>query len=83
MNPDHTLSLENRINDALQSVRPYLQADGGDVELVSLGEDMSVVIRLLGNCTACSMSDMTLKAGIEETLRRSIPELGSITAIKD
>jgi Fe-S cluster biogenesis protein NfuA len=83
MNSNSNLTIETRINEALQTVRPYLQADGGDVELVSISDDMSVVIRLLGNCTACSMSDMTLKAGIEETLRRSIPELGNITAIKD
>ncbi|MEN9511909.1 MAG: hypothetical protein RLZZ370_1728 [Bacteroidota bacterium] len=75
--------ISKRINEALDTIRPYLHADGGDVELLELGPDLSVVLRLTGACGSCAMSDMTMKAGIEETLRRSIPELGSISAVKD
>jgi Fe-S cluster biogenesis protein NfuA len=82
MKPDHS-DIEKKINEALDSIRPYLHADGGDVELLSLDADMSVVLKLSGACGSCAMSDMTMKAGIEETLRRSIPELGNITAVKD
>jgi Fe-S cluster biogenesis protein NfuA len=74
--------ISKRINEALDTIRPYLHADGGDVELLELGPDLSVVLRLTGACRSCAMSDMTMKAGIEETLRRSIPELGSISAVK-
>ena len=82
MNPQSS-DITKRINEALDTIRPYLHADGGDVELLELGPDLSVVLKLSGACGTCAMSDMTMKAGIEETLRRSIPELGSITAVKD
>ncbi|MBU6324766.1 MAG: NifU family protein [Bacteroidetes bacterium] len=82
MNPQSS-DITKRINEALDTIRPYLHADGGDVELLELGPDLSVILRLSGACGTCAMSDMTMKAGIEETLRRSIPELGSITAVKD
>jgi Fe-S cluster biogenesis protein NfuA len=77
-----TAGLETRIEAALDTVRPFLKADGGDVEVVSISGNNNLVLRFLGSCNSCSMSDMTLKAGIEDTLRRSIPELGTITAIK-
>jgi Fe-S cluster biogenesis protein NfuA len=76
-------SLNLRIEEALNSIRPYLQADGGDVELVEVKEERDVVLRLTGACSACEMSEMTMTAGIEETLRRAIPGLGSIVALKN
>jgi Fe-S cluster biogenesis protein NfuA len=78
-----TTELNSRINDALDTIRPYLQADGGDVELVEVKADSEVILRLTGACSGCSMSDMTMTAGIEETLRKSIPGLGKIIAIKE
>ena len=71
------------VEQVLNSIRPYLQADGGDVELVSISEQLDVTLRLVGACSTCSMSDMTMTAGIEESLRRSFPSLGKITAIKN
>jgi len=71
------------VEQVLNSIRPYLQADGGDVELVSISEELDVTLRLVGACSTCSMSDMTMTAGIEESLRRSFPSLGKITAIKN
>jgi Fe-S cluster biogenesis protein NfuA len=75
-------SINDRIDEALNSIRPYLQADGGDVELVEVKESNDVVLRLTGACSSCEMSEMTMTAGIEETLRRAIPGLGKIVAVK-
>jgi Fe-S cluster biogenesis protein NfuA len=73
--------LLNRINNALLTVRPHLQADGGDVEVVDVSEDFQVQIRWLGMCESCSMSAMTLQAGISEAIRSKIPEIASVKAV--
>lgn len=77
------MSLDQEIDKVLDSIRPYLHADGGDVEVLEIKENKDVVLRLTGNCSSCNMSEMTMTAGIEESLRRSIPDLGSITAVKE
>ncbi len=77
------MSLHQEVDKVLDSIRPYLHADGGDVEVVEVTESKDVVLRLTGNCSSCNMSEMTMTAGIEESLRRSIPNLGSITAVKE
>ncbi len=71
---------ENKINEALESVRPFLKADGGDVELVSLDSD-KLFIKFIGACSTCSMSDMTLKAGIEEAVKSAVPEIKEVIAL--
>jgi Fe-S cluster biogenesis protein NfuA len=73
--------LEQKIEIALNSMRPFLQADGGDVELVDITEEMEVQLRLLGNCSSCSMSSMTMKAGIENGLKSAIPQISKVTAV--
>lgn len=73
--------LEQKIEIALNSMRPFLQADGGDVELVDITEEMEVQLRLLGNCSSCSMSSMTMKAGIENGLKSAIPQITKVTAV--
>ena len=73
--------LINRIEGALSSIRPHLQVDGGDVELVELTSDMHVKIKWLGMCESCNMSAMTLRAGIQEAIRGSVPEVVSVEAI--
>lgn len=70
-----------KIEIALQSIRPFLQKDGGDVELVELTADNVVKVRLVGACETCSMSAMTLKAGIEESIKNAIPEISHVEAI--
>jgi len=70
-----------KIEVALQSIRPYLQKDGGDVEIVELTEDKIVKVRLLGACVDCDMSAMTLKAGIEESIKSAVPEVVSVEAV--
>lgn len=73
--------LMGRINSALDDVRPHLAIDGGNVELVDVTEDMEVKIKWLGNCESCSMTAMTLKAGIEQTIKSQIPEIVNVVAI--
>jgi Fe-S cluster biogenesis protein NfuA len=77
------MQLSQQIEAVLETIRPYLQADGGDVELVEIQENRDVVLRLTGACSSCSMSEMTMTAGVEESLRRSIPDLGKIIALKE
>ena len=74
-------TLLDRIEKALNTIRPFLHADGGDVELVEVTDDLEVRLRLLGNCNGCEMSKMTMKAGIEIGLKNEIPEIRSVVAI--
>ncbi len=76
-----TTEINSQIETALNSIRPYLEADGGGVELVEVDENLNITLRLTGNCSGCEMSGMTMRAGIEETLRKSIPQVGKITAV--
>lgn len=78
-----TVELGTQINSALDMIRPYLQADGGDVEFVEVTAEGDVTLKFTGACSTCEMSEMTMTAGIEETLRKSIPGLGKIVAIKE
>ena len=75
------MNKRDKVELALQSIRPFLQRDGGDVELVNITDDNIVQVRLLGACESCSMSQMTLKAGIEESIKNAIPEIQSIEAL--
>ena len=70
-----------KIEIALDSIRPFLQRDGGDVELVEVTKDNIVRVRLIGACESCSMSAMTLKAGIEEAVKNAIPVIQSVQAV--
>lgn len=73
--------LRERIDRALDSIRDYLKSDGGDVRVHKIREDMVVEVELLGNCVTCSMSAMTLKAGIEQVIKRVAPEVTSVEAV--
>ncbi|MFT5480310.1 MAG: Fe-S cluster biogenesis protein NfuA [bacterium] len=68
-----------KIEEALNSIRPFLKADGGDVELVSVENDI-VRLKLLGACSSCEISHITMKAGIEESIRRIYPEVKEVVA---
>ena len=70
-----------RIDEALNDVRPHLAVDGGNVEVVDVTDDHVVIIKWLGNCESCFMSAMTMRAGIEETLKNKIPEVTGVEAI--
>ena len=70
-------NMNEKIEQALETIRPYLQADGGDVELVDF-QDGIVTVRLQGACGGCPMSQMTLKNGIERILKQEVPEVVSV-----
>ncbi len=69
---------KEQVQEALNKIRPQLQADGGDVELVDVNETGVVKVRLTGACGGCPMSQMTLKMGIEKFLKQQIPEVASV-----
>lgn len=73
--------LFEKVEKALQTIRPYLQADGGDVELVKVTEEGIVEVRLTGACKGCPMSQMTLRAGVERALIREIPGIRRVEAV--
>ena len=75
--------LEEKVKAALEHVRPTLQADGGDVEFVSVSEDGVVSVKLTGACGSCPMAEMTLKMGVEGYLKKEIPEVSSVVGVKD
>jgi Fe-S cluster biogenesis protein NfuA len=76
-----TDSLRDKIEIALNSMRPFLQADGGDVELVDVTEEMEVHVRLIGNCSSCDISHITMKAGIENGIKSALPEVTRVVAV--
>lgn len=73
--------LREQIELALDTIRPYLEADGGNVRVIELTDDMVLKIEMLGSCGSCPMSSMTLKAGVEEAIKRAIPEIVRVEAI--
>ncbi|MCH7396443.1 NifU family protein [Belliella sp. DSM 107340] len=75
------MEMNEKIEEALDSIRPYLEADGGNVRVVELTKDMVLRLELTGACSSCPMSTMTLKAGVEEAIKRAIPEIVKVEAI--
>jgi Fe-S cluster biogenesis protein NfuA len=73
--------MKERVAQALDEIRPALQADGGDVELVDITDDNVVQVRLVGACQGCPMSQMTLTAGIEQTIKAYVPEIKAVEAV--
>jgi len=73
--------LTKKVEDALELIRPYLLTDGGNVSLLEITDDYIVKVELQGACKSCSMSMMTLKAGIEESIKRAVPEIVSVEAV--
>ena len=79
--PHEDPALLRQIEDTLESIRPYLMADGGSVRLIGVTPEMVAELELLGACGTCPMSTMTLRAGIEQAIRRSIPSIRRVEAI--
>jgi Fe-S cluster biogenesis protein NfuA len=73
--------IEEEVKQAIEEVRPHLQVDGGDVELVDVSKDGIVKVRLTGSCAGCPMSTMTLKWGVENYLKKKIPEVKAVEAV--
>jgi Fe-S cluster biogenesis protein NfuA len=75
------MSLTEQVEQALETIRPYLIADGGDVAIEEITSDNVVKLRLLGNCGSCKMSFMTMKAGIEQAIMKAVPQITSVVAV--
>jgi len=73
--------ISGKVKEAIEQLRPFLHADGGDMELVEITDDAVARVRLLGACHDCSMSVMTLKAGLEEAVKIMAPEIVSVEAV--
>ena len=74
-------TFRNRVETAINQIRPSLQADGGDIQLVAVSEDGQVSVQLQGACAGCPMSQMTLTHGVEKHLKEVIPEVTSVVAV--
>lgn len=72
--------VETKVLKALDSIRPFLQKDGGDVELVEI-DGTVVKLKLLGTCSTCSISHLTMKAGVEESIKRELPQITEVVAL--
>ncbi len=70
-----------RIEAALESIRPFLIEDGGNIEVVEVTKDLDVKVRLLGSCETCPMSASTMKTGVEEAIKKAIPEVRQVIAV--
>jgi Fe-S cluster biogenesis protein NfuA len=74
-------SIKERVAKVLEQVRPYLQSDGGDIELIEVTDDMSVKVRLKGACHGCPYSMQTLKAGVEQAILKEVPEIKKVISV--
>jgi len=72
-----------KIESALEQVRPFLKADGGDISLIEVTDDNVVKVQLHGACRGCSISHITMKAGIEEAIKNAVPEIKTVEAIAE
>ncbi|MCB0424334.1 MAG: NifU family protein [Mangrovimonas sp.] len=73
-----TEQLRLNVEKALDEIRPFLQSDGGDISLVSIEDDRFVTVKLLGACTSCSVNQMTLKSGVEMTIKKYAPQIEKV-----
>ncbi len=74
--------LKLNVEKALDEIRPFLQSDGGDINLLSIEEDKFVKVQLVGACTSCSVNQMTLKSGVEMTIKKYAPQIESVTNVE-
>lgn len=83
MNATEQLSqnIQERVDQALDSIRPYLEADGGNVRILEVTEDKVVHLEFMGACGSCRMSTMTFKAGVEEAIKKGVPEITAIVVV--
>lgn len=73
--------LTSRVEKALEEIRPFLNSDGGDIKLISIEDGKHVKVRLEGACTSCSVNQMTLKAGVETTIKKFAPQIETVVNI--
>ena len=75
------MNVKEEVEAALDTIRPYLIADGGNVSIEEITPENVVKLRLLGNCGSCKMSIMTMKAGVEEAIKKAVPQITSVVAV--
>ncbi|MEP0133663.1 MAG: NifU family protein [Eudoraea sp.] len=73
--------LKSTVEKALDEIRPFLQSDGGDISLISIDNDKLVTVKLEGNCVGCSVNQMTLKSGVEMTIKKHAPQIEKVINI--
>ncbi|PQB05842.1 NifU family protein [Aureitalea marina] len=73
--------LRTKVEDALEEIRPFLRSDGGDISLISIEDGKTVQVRLEGACVGCSVNQMTLKSGVEMTIKKHAPQIESVINI--
>jgi len=78
---DKNSKIKERVMKALERVRPYLQSDGGDIQLVEVTDDYTVKVKLQGACHGCPYSMQTLKAGVEQAIMKEVPEIKSVVSV--
>jgi Fe-S cluster biogenesis protein NfuA len=76
-----TEELTDNVLKALEEIRPFLNSDGGDIKLISIEEDKHVTVRFEGACTSCSVNQMTLRAGVETTIKKFAPQVETVVNI--
>lgn len=81
MNQNIEQNLQEKVQQALDSIRPFLNNDGGDIELVSIEDDV-VYVRLLGNCSGCHISASTMKLGVESTVKQFVPSIKEVVNVE-
>lgn len=75
--------LKQHVENALEEIRPFLQNDGGDIALLGIENDETVKVQLLGTCVGCSVNQMTLKSGVEMTIKKHAPQIKSVVNIEN
>ncbi len=73
--------LSQKVQNVIEQVRPYLQADGGDIKFIEITDDNTVNVELMGACGSCAFSTVTLKNGVESTIKKVLPEIKEVVAI--
>ena len=73
----------NQIENALSKIRPFLQSDGGDIDFVELSDDWIVKVKLIGACSSCDISMMTLKNGVEAAIKNAVPQVKAVVEVSN
>jgi len=76
-----TEEIKTNVEKALEEIRPFLQSDGGDISLIGIDNDTSVKVRLEGACVGCSVNQMTLKSGVEMTIKKYVPQIEEVISV--
>ncbi len=78
-----TKEIRLNVEKALEEIRPFLQNDGGDISLIAIEDDKLVKVQLLGACTSCSVNQMTLKTGVEMTIKKYVPQIEKVVSVEN